>query len=946
MILVTQIDTFYNGLTLSRRDTINAATGGTFMQKTPEECYKLIENIITHHNHWDTSAIRDETSRNISSTSTIENPKVVRQLEMMNKNFLEMMRQIQTVKIIDTKCETCGGPHSFTECLAACGYTQETAYATTELRNEFKSTIDARINKIENQNNQIMNILTNMQMQNSSGSGSLPSNTIANLRGDLKAITTRSGVSYDGPPIPPLFSSLPKVVERVPEVTKDTVQPSTENIQPPMVQNQVPIDDPVVAPKPKPTIPYPSRANKQKFREKDDNLALKFVEISRNRHFNLSFADVLLHMPKFVLMFKSLLNNKEKLFDLATTPVNKNYSAVILKKLPKKLGDPGKFLIPCDFSELVECLALADLDEEKSALLKVLKSHKRAIAWKISDIKGIDPRFRTHKILMEDDFKTTAQHQIRVNSKIHEVIKKEVIKLLDVGLIYPISDSPWVSPIHCVPKKGGMTVVKNKDNELIPTRLVTGWRVCIDYHGFSGYFQILIDPQDQEKTTFTCPYRMFVYRRMPFGLCNAPGTFQRCMMAIFHDMIEEMMEVFMDDFSVFGNSFSSFLSHLDKMLKRCKDTNLVLNWEKCHFMVKEGIVLGHKISKSGIKVDRAKIDVIAKLPHLTSVKGAKNLVDDHLSRLVNPHQDELEKKEITKTFPLETLDQVIRRCVHGQEAVDILMACHNGPTGGHHGANFTVKKSLILVFIGRLFTEMPMTWSHDVTLVKVKALPTNDARVVVKFMKSLFARFRTPNAIISDRGTYFCNDKFAKVLLKYGVTHRLLTAYHPQTSRQVEVSNRGLKRILERTIGENHASWSDKLDDTLWAFRTAFKMPIGCTPYKLVYGKACHLPIELKHKAYWALKHCNFDLKTAGDHRKVQLNELNELRDQDYENSLIYKEKTKKIHDSKIKNRVFNDCPRFRSLSYSWFCPSSTRASIFSIWESDILDLIDLAFIY
>ncbi|GJT56278.1 reverse transcriptase domain-containing protein [Tanacetum coccineum] len=236
---------------------------------------------------------------------------------------------------------------------------------------------------------------------------------------------------------------------------------------------------------------------------------------------------------------------------------------------------------------------------------------------------------------MEYDFKLVVQHQRRVNLKIHEVIKKEVIKLLDAGLVYPISDSSWVSPVHCVPKKGGMTVVENKDNELIPTRLVTRWHVCIDYRklndatrkdhfplpfmdkmlkrlagneyyhlldGFYVYFQIPIDLQDQEKTTFTCPY----------------GT---CMMAIFYDMIEETMEVFMDDFSVFSDSFSSCLSHLDKMLKRCEETNLVINWEKCHFMVKEGIVLGHKISKSGIEVDRAKVDVIAKLPHPTSVKG-------------------------------------------------------------------------------------------------------------------------------------------------------------------------------------------------------------------------------------------------------------------------------------------------------------------------------------
>ncbi|GJT00244.1 reverse transcriptase domain-containing protein [Tanacetum coccineum] len=199
-------------------------------------------------------------------------------------------------------------------------------------------------------------------------------------------------------------------------------------------------------------------------------------------------------------------------------------------------------------------------------------------------------------------------------------------------------------------------------------------------------------------------------------------------------------------------------------------------------------------------------------------------------------------------------DQVIRRCVHGQEAVDILTACHNGPTRGHHGANYTAKK-------------------------------------------------------VFDSGFYwptFHRDAHDMVMLKYGVTHRLSTAYHLQMSGHIDVSNRALKRILERTVGENHASWSDKLDDALWAFRTTFKTPTRCTPYKLVYGKACHLPIELEHKAYWALKHCNFDLKSAGDHRKVQMNELNELRDQAYENSLIYKEKTKKIHDSKIKNRVFN----------------------------------------
>nr|GEY37907.1 putative reverse transcriptase domain-containing protein [Tanacetum cinerariifolium] len=280
--------------------------------------------------------------------------------------------------------------------------------------------------------------------------------------------------------------------------------------------------------------------------------------------------------------------------------------------------------------------------KEKTALITVLKSHKRAISWKLSDIKGIDPEFCTQKILMDEDFEPAVQHQRRVNPKIHDVTKQEVFKLLDAGLIYLISDSPWVSPVYCVPKKGGFIVV---ENELILTCLVTGLRVCIDYRklneatrkdhfplpfmdqmlerlagnkyycfldGFSGYFQIPIDPKDQEKTTFTSPYGTFAYLRMPLGLCNAPDMFQRCMMAIFYDMIEKTIEVFMDDFLVFRNSFQTYLSHLEKMLKWCEDTNLCLNWEKSHFMVKEGIVLGHKISKEGIEVDKAKVDVITK----------------------------------------------------------------------------------------------------------------------------------------------------------------------------------------------------------------------------------------------------------------------------------------------------------------------------------------------
>nr|GEY48615.1 reverse transcriptase domain-containing protein [Tanacetum cinerariifolium] len=445
----------------------------------------------------------------------------------------------------------------------------------------------------------------------------------------------------------------------------------------------------------------------------------------------------------------------------------------------------------------------------------------------------------------------------------------------------------------------------------------------------------LSDIKDQEKTTFTCPYGTFAYRRMPFGLCNAPGTFQRCIMAIFHYMIEKTMEVFMDDFLVFGNSFQSCFSHLETMLKRCEDTNLCLNWEKSYFMVKKGIVLGHKISKEGIEVDKAKVDVITELPHSTTVKARPmtNLLENDtpllfskeyveafqtLKRkltgapiLIAPDWDmpfelmcdasifaigavlgQRQEKQFSQyTMPKSKFfkdvkhyfwddpflfkifaDQVIRRCVHGQEAIDILKACYYGPTGGQHGPNYTAKKVFDSGFYwptiyrdvqdlvkncdicqhqGKISQkdEMPQNfiqvceifdvWSIDFMgqfpssrgnkyilvavdylskWVEPKALPTNDALVVCKFLKNLFARFETPRAIISDRGTHFCNDQFEKVMLKYGVTHRLATPYHPQTSCLVEVSNRGLKRILKRIVGENHASWSDKLDDALWAF--------------------------------------------------------------------------------------------------------------------------------
>nr|GEU69242.1 reverse transcriptase domain-containing protein [Tanacetum cinerariifolium] len=1191
-----QLYTFYNALNSKDQDSLNSAAGGNFLDKMPRECLAIIESkskVRYSHSKPVVAKVSTNTSTSSISLDVAELKDIVKALLLDKKS---QNQTPATMKAVEESCVTCGAyqaPAPQTQ-----GVSKEDFLAYVKANDAVMRNMQTQCQNMQNKLTNLTELITKFVNSNSastSSSGTLPSNIIANPRSDLKAITNRSVNSPISEPVAYPVSSL--------------------------------------RPNLRPSIPYSSRMQDQKLRDKANDQREKFFQIFKDLNFNISFADALILMPKFSPSIKGLLTNKDKPCELARTPLNEHCLAVFLKKLPEKLGDPGKFLIPCDFTGKAECLALVDLGasinlmplsvwnklslpdltptcmtleladrlishpvgvaedvkvgsfhfpadfvvidfdadprvplilrrsflktrralivvfegeltlrvgkeaitfnldqtsrysanysdmmakridvidmaceeysqkvlgfsdvissgnptpyydpivsttsptltpfgnsdflleevdaflaieddptslevdqsyldperdillleaflnddpsspsptqgnylpevelkdlpphleyaflegddkfpviiakdlsvEEKTALITVLKSHKRAIAWKLFDIKGIDLEFCTHKILLEEDFEPAVQHQRRVNPKIYDVIKQEVIKLLDAGLIYPISDSPWVSPVHCVPKKGGFIVAENEDNELSLTHLVTGWRVYIDYRKLNE-----ATPQgpfsSTKKTTFTCPYGTFAYRRMPFGLCNALGMFQRCMMAIFHDMIKKTMEVFMDDFLSFQEFFSKLSLPFRKDVKEDMPFELMCNARD--FAI--GAVLGQRQDKHLGQYTMTEFTF-----KVIDTKGAENLAADHLSRLENPHQNVLDPKEINESFPLETLnlvstcgnsstpwladfanyhagnfvvkgmssqqkskffkdgkhyfwddpflfkiyvDQVIRRCVLGQEAIEILKACHYGPTGGHHGLNYTAKKVFDSGFYwltiyrdaqdvvkncdGIDFMGLfPSSRGNKYILVVVeylskwveaKALPTNDARVVCKFLKNLFARFGTPRAIISDRGTHFCNDQFAKIMQKFGVTHRLATPYHPQTNGQVEVSNRGLKRILERAVGENCASWSDKLEDALWAFRTTYKTPIGCAPYKLVYEKACHLPIELEHKAYWALKHANFDLKIAGDHKKVQINELNELRDQAYENSLIFKEKTKRLHDSKIKDRVFN----------------------------------------
>ena len=722
----------------------------------------------------------------------------------------------------------------------------------------------AQLRSLEAQMGQMANLLTERQP------GSLPSNSEVNPRRDgnehVKAVTLRSGKDLE-------TKEKPSTTEEV--EAENVIQPSQSDDTSKEQLQEKQSEENTTEAKASISVPYPQRLKKHKL----DKQFTKFMDVFKKLHINIPFSDALEQMPSYVKFMKDILSQKRRLADFETVNLTEECSAILQRKLPQKLKDPGSFTIPCTIGNAIFERALCDLgasinlmplsifkslglgearpttitlqladrslkhprgiiedvlvkvnkfifpadfivldmeedkeipiilgrpflatgramidvqrgelklrvqeeevkfnvfeavrhpaesdtcfmadiveatvssqsgltdpletslvenefenlsDEaeeyvkwmdsfghnrrkyleslgegakppvpsieqppkmeqkplpshlkyaylgeestlpviisssliamEEEKLLRVLRDHKQALGWSLADLKGIRPSMCMHRILLEDGHKPSVEAQRRLNPTMKEVVRKEVLKWLDTWVIYPISDSAWVSPVQVLPKKGGTTVIRTENNILLPSRTVTGWRICIDYRklnkatrkdhftlpfldqmldrlagyeyycfldGYSGYNQIAIAPDDQEKTTFTCPYGTFSFRRMPFGLCNAPGTFQRCMMAIFSDMVEKTIEIFMDDFSVMGNSFDNCLENLRAVLARCEETNLVLNWEKCHFMVQEGIVLGHRISARGIEVDKAKIEAIEKLPPPSSVKGIRSFL--------------------------------------------------------------------------------------------------------------------------------------------------------------------------------------------------------------------------------------------------------------------------------------------------------------------------------